>query len=187
MSVRVGTDGKPLDPKPAFHGFGISAFDSAMAAAGDHVLLLGRQQSGKLYHPNTVYGIYLDADGKRVAHDNPGRPMFQVPLSGMCSPPPITMCSTGTEGAGDVFCPAVAGSGEWFLALHQEAGPKIRHQLLAAKTGKVVEDGQLTTAGAREKTPNAAGGPAGEFLLVYERNDAKEPNQRVCARVVKIK
>jgi hypothetical protein len=28
---------------------------------------------------------------------------------------------------------------------------------------------------------------AGEFLLVYERNDAREPNQRVCARIVKVR
>ena len=187
MTLRVGADGKPLDSKPGFHGFGINAYDSAMAAVGERVLLLGRQQSGKIYHPNTVYGIYMDADGKRVAHDNPGRPMFQVPLSGVCNPPPITMCSTDTGGALDVFCPAVAASGEWFLALHQEAGPIVRHQIINAKSGKVVEDGQLTAAGAREKTPGAAGGASGEFLLVYERNDAKEPNQRVCARVVKVK
>jgi hypothetical protein len=51
----------------------------------------------------------------------------------------------------------------------------------------VVEDGTLTAGGNREKTPTAAGGPAGEFLLVYERNDAREPNQRVCARIVKVK
>jgi len=186
MLVRVGADGRVLGPKPSFHGFGIAAFDSAMAAAGARAWLMGRQQSGKLYHPNTVYGVFLDLEGQGVAHDNPGRPMFTVPLGGMSSPPPVALSATGTDGAPDVFCPAAAGSGKWFLALHQEAGPKIRHQIIDAGGGKVVEDGQITVAGAREKTPNVAGGPAGEFLVVYERNSAGEPNQRVCARVVKV-
>jgi hypothetical protein len=51
----------------------------------------------------------------------------------------------------------------------------------------VTDEGQLNAAGSRCKTPGAAGGPPGEFLVVYERNDAKEPNQRVCARVMKVK
>lgn len=196
MLVCAGADGKVADAKPMFYGFGVSAFDSAIAASGDRALLMGRQQSGKLYHPNTVYGIYLDSEGKGVPHENPGRPMFTVPLSGMCNPPPITLSGTGTEGSLDVMCPAVSGSGDWFLALHQEGGGGhkegrnyrvfIRHQLINAKTGKVVLDGTLTQAGAREKAPGVAGGPANEFLVVYERNDAKEPNQRICARVVKV-
>jgi hypothetical protein len=198
--LRVGADGKPLDPKPTYYGFRDVAFDSVMAAAGEHVLLLGRAQAGKLYYPNAVYGIFLDVEGKGVANDNPGRPMcYSGRKYGYVGPMPVTLCAAGDDGAGDVFSPAVAGNGEWFLALHQEVAnisatqrwplcrPVIWRQLLDARTGKVVEDGMLTAAGAREKTPNACGGPAGEFLLVYERNDDKEPNQRVCARIVKVK
>lgn len=198
--IRVGTDGKALDPQFTILGYGmpgIPAFDSAMAAASGHALLMGRHTSGKTYSPNFVYGVFLDAEGKSAAHDNPGRPGLKFETQGISSPPPIAM--TEESGAQDVFCPAVAGSSDWFLALHQEAAPAgdarhkqntrpiIRYQLIDAKTGRVVEDGRYSPAGAREKAPNAAGGPAGEFLLVYERNDAKEANQRVCARVVKTK
>ncbi len=193
LLVRVGPNGQKLDAKPKMHGFGIGAFDSAMTAGGGRALLMGNTESGKVYHPNAVYGIFLDAEGTALAHDNPGRPMFTIPLNTVQNPPPITLCSTGTAGAPDVLSPGAAASGAWFLAVHQEATgakrkvrPIIRHQLINAKTGKVVEDGRLTPAGTREKTPGAAGGPAGAFLVVYERNTGKDL-QRVCARVVKVK
>jgi hypothetical protein len=181
--ARAGPDGKPLDAQAKCYK-SLAQHQTSMGSAGGRALLIGTVTFGKRGDPSIVYGVLLDAEGAILADDNPGRPW--PPCDWKRNFPHIKLWDLDES---DVYGISVGGSGEWFLTANQTgAGGAVRCFLLRAKDGRVLVDGKmLTPQGACEKTPFVCGGHAGEFLLLYERNNQSDANQKVGARIVKVR
>jgi hypothetical protein len=193
FTVLAGIDGKPLDTLKHC-GINIQSFDCALAIAGQRALLAFRAETGKLYYANIFDATFMDLQGNLVAHNNPGRGLFTNGAQ-TSNPPPVSLCGTD-QGDEDVYSGSVGGSGDWFLAVHQQVTsgassseyalqrPILTYHLLSAADGHVEAEGGLTPAGKREKGVSVCGGPTGTFLVLYERNNAADSIQPVCAKIV---
>ncbi len=187
LVCRVDRGGKPVGK--ATNTSGVATFDVAVGAGGRHGILVATAQCGKLYSPSHCYAVFLNPDGSLAKPDNSGRPPFSD--SRVTGPSAIQL--NGKGGSGNVHAPAAAGSGEWLLALYDDAaadGGKwnrpenphtaVHYAVVRSADGRVGSEGVLADGMRAE----AAGGRDGRFLVVYERHGVEH---KVAFRMVTAK